>query len=702
MFRFRKKPSVVRRRPLGVLLALALPAAMAGVLLGPAGSAHAAGTTVWVTDEDTDSVVAIDAASGAISATIPVALGPEFTAVTPDGSQVFVSSIHAISVISASSDTVTATIPIDSYVPGGDVARRITVDPAGAFAYVVTDDGYVLKIDTATDTVAGSVRVAQSTHANPTSAVAISPDGAALYISGGSSSVTVVDTATLTVRSVISTGDFRSFAIAVAPDGSHVYVAYDQHFPQGSAVDVISTATGQLTATIPVAPLNNGLQGIAVTPDGASVYVAAGVAGTVSVISTATNTVAHTISGLAGPVAIALNGTGTTAWVSQVDHGNGSIGVIDTASNTITGTIAGIGSPFGLSVGTLRQNIPVVTTQLSAASVNVGGSISDAVTLTGSTATSGGSIMVYAYSGNGTSVCTPANQAAVVGPLTVSGDGTYTADFTSASLPAGPYEFVAVYSGDPSNQGASSNCGDEPLTVAPAGTTTASLTDSGGNPIAGAAVTFRPASGPATNATTGPDGTASVVLTPGTYAVTMYYATGYQTKALSVTSSGPNAVSFATVAVTAQVSDPSSTDLAAASVAHAGNTGSFGPKAPVDPGTGQVTFQVLPGTNTFTAWDAGGYQTQTVTVTGPVTVTFATVPVTVTVLQSGSPLTTAQVAHVGNTGSFGPKTPVDPGTGQVTFQVLPGTNTFTAWDDSAYTNETLTVTTATSTSISVT
>ena len=36
--------------------------------------------------------------------------------------------------ISASSDTVTATIPIDSYVPDGDVARQITMDPAGAFA----------------------------------------------------------------------------------------------------------------------------------------------------------------------------------------------------------------------------------------------------------------------------------------------------------------------------------------------------------------------------------------------------------------------------------------------------------------------------------------------------------------------------------------------------------------------------------------
>lgn len=102
----------------------------------------------------------------------------------------------------------------------------------------------------------------------------------------------------------------------------------------------------------------------------------------------------------------------------------------------------------------------------------------------------------------------------------------------------------------------------------------------------------------------------------------------------------------------------------------------------------------------FTAWDAYGYQTQTVTVTGATTVTFSTVAVTVTVLKNGSPLTTALVAHAGNTGSFGPKTAVD-GNGEVVFQVLPGTSTFTAWDGTAYQSETLTVTAATSTSISV-
>ena len=308
------------------------------------------------------------------------------------------------------------------------------------------------------------------------------------------------------------------------------------------------------------------------------------------------------------------------------------------------------------------------------------------------------------------------------------------------------------------------------------GSTTVSLTDSTGNPISGATVAFRSASGSATNATTGPDGTASVTLTPGSYSVTMYYANGYQTKTLSVTAAGPNTVAFATIAVTAQINDPDSADLAAASVAQAGNTGTYGPKTPVDsngqvtfqvlPGTntfaaydangyqtkiisvtgastvtfatvtvtaqindphsadlatasvahagntgtygpktpvdgnGQVTFQALPGTSTFTAYDANGYQTQTITITGPTTVTFATVAVTVTVLKNGAPLTTASVAHAGNTGTFSPKTPVD-SNGQVTFQVLPGTNTFTAWDGNAYTKETLTVTAPATTTISV-
>jgi Carboxypeptidase regulatory-like domain len=251
--------------------------------------------------------------------------------------------------------------------------------------------------------------------------------------------------------------------------------------------------------------------------------------------------------------------------------------------------------------------------------------------------------------------------------------------------------YTATCSGATDNAGNSTPPVKATYQVLPVGWTTASLTDSGGNPIAGASVTFRSASGSVTNATTGSDGTAGVALAPGTYSATMNYATGYQTKTITVTADGPNSVSFATVAVTAQINDPDTADLATASISHAGNTGTFGPKTAVD-NSGQVTFQVLPGTNTFTAYDANGYQSQTINVTGPTTVSFATVTVTVQINDpNNADLATASVTHAGNTGTFGPKTTVD-NSGQVTFQVLPGTSTFTAYDANGYQSHTISVT----------
>jgi outer membrane protein assembly factor BamB len=318
------------------------------------------------------------------------------------------------------------------------------------------------------------------------------------------------------------------------------------------------------------------------------------------------------------------------------------------------------------------------------------------------------------------------------------------------------------------------------ITVLPVGWTVATVVDSNANPLSGVPIKFTSATGVVTNLTTGTNGTASAALAPGKYTVTATYANGYQTQGLTVTANGPNTVSFATVAVTVQVDDPTSSDLASASVAQAGNTGTFGPKTAVSsagqvvfqvlPGTssfttyvaggyqtqsvsvpsvgpftvtfstvavtvqvddptssdlasasvahagntgtfgpktavnstGQVVFQALPGTSSFTAYVAGGYQTQAlaVTVSGPNAVTFSTVAVTVTVLKNGSPLLTASVAHAGNTGTFGPRTPVN-SAGQVVFQALPGTSSFTAWDGGSYSTVTLGVSGAASTSISV-
>src|SRR5438094_5460599 len=78
--------------------------------------------------------------------------------------------------------------------------------------------------------------------------------------------VSVIDTATNTVTALPVPVGVNPTGVAVTPDGAHVYVG---NF-SSNTVSVIDTATNAVTATVMVG-LNP--EGIAVTPDGAHVYV---------------------------------------------------------------------------------------------------------------------------------------------------------------------------------------------------------------------------------------------------------------------------------------------------------------------------------------------------------------------------------------------------------------------------------------------
>ena len=75
-----------------------------------------------------------------------------------------------------------------------------------------------------------------------------------------------------------------------------------------SDVTVIDTATLTVAVTI---PLGTASRAIALSPDGARAYVTNPFAGQVTVIDTATNTVTATITGIPFPssIAVAANGT---------------------------------------------------------------------------------------------------------------------------------------------------------------------------------------------------------------------------------------------------------------------------------------------------------------------------------------------------------------------------------------------------------
>jgi YVTN family beta-propeller protein len=73
---------------------------------------------------------------------------------------------------------------------------------------------------------------------------------------------------------------------------------------------------------------------VVVTPNGAYAYVTNSGGTTVSVISTATNTVTTTITGLNAPSGMAVTPNGAYAYVTNI--GNGTVSVISIATSTVT------------------------------------------------------------------------------------------------------------------------------------------------------------------------------------------------------------------------------------------------------------------------------------------------------------------------------------------------------------------------------
>jgi YVTN family beta-propeller protein len=103
----------------------------------------------------------------------------------------------------------------------------------------------------------------------------------------------VISTATNAVVNTIAVQTYP-LAVAITPNGASAYVVNNG---QGSnSVSVINTATGNVVANVQV---EFDPRGVAITPDGAFAYVSNRISNDVSVVSTASNTVVATVSGIA-------------------------------------------------------------------------------------------------------------------------------------------------------------------------------------------------------------------------------------------------------------------------------------------------------------------------------------------------------------------------------------------------------------------
>jgi YVTN family beta-propeller protein len=195
---------------------------------------------------------------------------------------------------------------------------------------------------------------------NAPEGVAVTPNGAYVYVTNDDSgTVSVISTATNTVTATVNVGS-EPEGVAVSPSGAYVYVANGDSDAGNGSVSVISTATNTVTSIIPNAfNLLVDAEYLAVTPDGQYIYASNGNGlNTISVISTATNTAVAAIDPqVPGCLAVTPNGQ----YVYDADQGitgggritSGFVSVISTANNTIVARVTGfdpLGQPFGVAV----------------------------------------------------------------------------------------------------------------------------------------------------------------------------------------------------------------------------------------------------------------------------------------------------------------------------------------------------------------
>jgi YVTN family beta-propeller protein len=177
---------------------------------------------------------------------------------------------------------------------GGTAVRIIQTNAAG-------DDTHL--IDPATNRVVGVIRGVEIPHG-----VTAAPDGSRLYLSNESlHTLDVVNARTLAVDKRIPLSG-RPNNVAISSDGRKVYVGIAQ---APGALDVIDTVA---LANVKTVPVKGAIHNVYVTPDGKYAVAGSIPESTISIVDTATDTLARTITLSAGirPMAFDTNPDGST------------------------------------------------------------------------------------------------------------------------------------------------------------------------------------------------------------------------------------------------------------------------------------------------------------------------------------------------------------------------------------------------------
>jgi YVTN family beta-propeller protein len=254
----------------------------------------------------------------------------------------------SVSVIRTSDRSVLATVPIFS-------PSNVAVTPDGAFAYVLKGDQgtEIAVIETArlvadpahpANAVVGTFQIVVPNFRVGTDLL-ISPNGDFAYVAGGEEgnmSVVVLRTADILADPAnafvarVGIGSHPLSSMAISPDGAFIYVSFGRLCCSAAGLAVIRTSDNTRVATV------DGVTGtsVAVTPDGAYAYVAGSdfTSDRVSVIRTSDNSLAAQVLVTGQPTDVAFTPDGAHAYVTQT-VGLSSVSVIRVSDRAVVAVV---------------------------------------------------------------------------------------------------------------------------------------------------------------------------------------------------------------------------------------------------------------------------------------------------------------------------------------------------------------------------
>jgi len=245
---------------------------------------------------------------------------------------------------SASASILSADGMTMKHVAVGNGPHEAAISPDGKVAVVSVygtqvPGNQIAVIDLIGDTLVRTIDL--GTYKRPHGMVFIGAGSNRLAVtSEATQNVVIVDLASGAVEAAIPTQARGSHMIALTADGTRGFTAN----VGGNSVSEIDVAGKKLVRSFPVPPQP---EGIAVTPDGAEVWVGSNQTGAVSIISTQTGQIAHTISGVTFPYRLGASPNGR---LMAIIDGNGNrVHIASVAEHRILGAID-LAEPRGVSI----------------------------------------------------------------------------------------------------------------------------------------------------------------------------------------------------------------------------------------------------------------------------------------------------------------------------------------------------------------